>query len=91
LALLSSPQAAVAGHQADIGLGSDTGGSVRVPASFCGLYGFRPSHGRISLTAACPLAPSLDTVGWFTRDAALLQEVRGFSAGVRGEGLGFGG
>lgn len=57
-------QAAVAGKQADIGLGSDTGGSVRVPASYCGLYGIRPTWGRISLERACPLAPSFDTVGW---------------------------
>lgn len=57
-------QAAVAAGQADIGLGSDTGGSVRVPASFCGLFGIRPSHGRISLQHARPLAASFDTCGW---------------------------
>lgn len=54
---------------ADIGLGSDTGGSVRLPASFCGLYGMRPTHGAIAIDGVTPLAPSYDTVGWFARDA----------------------
>ncbi|WIA21528.1 hypothetical protein OEZ85_000727 [Tetradesmus obliquus] len=67
--------AAVAAGQAYIGLGSDTGGSVRVPGSFCGLFGLRPTHGRISLEHARPLAASYDTCGWFARDAALLQRV----------------
>jgi amidase len=48
---------------------------VRAPASFCGIYGIRPTHGRISLDGACPLAPIFDTVGWFARDAALLAQV----------------
>jgi amidase len=56
-------QSACASGDVDFALGSDTGGSVRVPASYCGLYGFRPSHGRISLDLAQPLAPSFDTVG----------------------------
>jgi hypothetical protein len=55
----------VAAGQVDIGLGSDTGGSVRVPASYNGTFGIRTTHGRISLQHACPLAPSLDTVGWW--------------------------
>jgi amidase len=66
---------AVAGGLADLALGSDTGGSVRIPASYCGLYGMRPSQGAISLAGACPLAPSFDTVGWFTRTASLLAGV----------------
>ncbi|WIA21527.1 hypothetical protein OEZ85_000727 [Tetradesmus obliquus] len=71
----SGSAAAVAAGQAYIGLGSDTGGSVRVPGSFCGLFGLRPTHGRISLEHARPLAASYDTCGWFARDAALLQRV----------------
>eukprot|EP00775_Hariotina_reticulata_P011271 gene11271-11421_t len=71
----SGSAAAVAAGQADIGLGSDTGGSVRWPASFCGLFGIRPTHGRVSLQHAGPLSPSFDTCGWLTRDAELLQQV----------------
>jgi amidase len=67
--------AAVAGQLADIALGSDTGGSVRIPASYCGLFGIRPTYGAVSLAGACPLAPSFDTCGWFTRSASLLTGV----------------
>jgi amidase len=68
----SGSAAAVGGGIVDLALGSDTGGSVRVPASYNGIYGMRPSHGRISLEGVMPLAPSFDTVGWFARDPALL-------------------
>jgi amidase len=65
----SGSAAAVAGGLCDTALGTDTGGSVRVPASFCGLYGIRPTHGRLDVTGMLPQAPSSDTTGWFARDA----------------------
>ena len=71
----SGSAAAVAGGLADIGLGSDTGGSIRGPASFCGLIGLRLTHGAVSLEGAMPLAPSLDTFGWFARDIATYERV----------------
>lgn len=70
----SGSAAATAAGLVDIGLGSDTGGSVRLPASFCGLYGMRASHGRISLQGARPLAPSFDCVGWFTKNLRLFEK-----------------
>lgn len=71
----SGSAAAVAAGLVDFALGSDTGGSVRAPASFCGIYGIRPTHGRVSLEGACPLAASFDTAGWFARDPATLENV----------------
>ncbi len=71
----SGSAAAVAGGLADFAVGTDCGGSVRTPASFCGLYGFRPSHGRIALDGCMPLAPSFDVFGWFARDAGTLARV----------------
>lgn len=71
----SGSAAAVAGGLADIATGSDTGGSIRAPASFCGLIGLRTTHGAIPLQGAMPLAPSFDTFGWFARDIDLYEKV----------------
>jgi amidase len=71
----SGSAAAVAGRLVDFALGSDTGGSVRIPASFCGIYGIRPTHGRLPLDGMVGNAPSFDTVGWFARDPALMARV----------------
>jgi amidase len=69
----SGPASAVALGQADIGLATDTGGSIRVPASYQGLWGLRTTHDAVSREGLLPLAPSFDTVGWLTRDAATLR------------------
>jgi amidase len=66
----SGSAVAVADGDADIAYGSDTGGSIRIPAAFCGITGLKTTHGRISLTGVWPLAPSLDTVGPMARDVA---------------------
>ncbi len=67
--------AAVAACLCDFAIGTDTAGSVRVPASFCGLFGLRPTHGALSLEGAVPLAPSFDTAGFMARDAHTFQSV----------------
>jgi amidase len=71
----SGSAAAVAAGLCDTALGTDTGGSVRVPASFCGLYGIRPTHGRLDLSGMMPQAPSSDTTGWLARDVATFASV----------------
>jgi amidase len=71
----SGSASAVAQGLCDTALGTDTGGSVRVPASFCGLFGIRPTHGRLDLTGMLPQAPSSDTTGWFARDARTFARV----------------
>tara|TARA_R110001606_G_scaffold399123_2_gene580894 strand:+ start:9360 stop:10583 length:1224 start_codon:yes stop_codon:yes gene_type:complete len=63
---------AVAAGYADIALGTDCGGSIRLPASYCGVWGVRPSHGRVSSQGCFTLAHSFDTVGWFAAEADVL-------------------
>jgi amidase len=66
----SGSAVAVADGEADLAYGSDTGGSIRVPAAFCGITGLKTTHGRIPLAGVWPLAPSLDTIGPMARDVA---------------------
>lgn len=68
----SGPASAVALGAADIGVATDTAGSIRVPASYQGLWGLRTTHGLVSTDGVLPLAPSFDTVGWLARDGATL-------------------
>lgn len=81
----SGSASAVAGGLCDTALGSDTGGSIRIPASYCGLYGLRPTHGRVDISGVMPLAPSFDTVGWFARDPETLERVGAVLLGEDGE------
>lgn len=71
----SGSASAVALGQADIGLGTDTGGSIRVPSGYQGLWGIRTTHDLVSRDGLLPLAQSFDTVGWMTRNAADLLRV----------------
>ena len=71
----SGSAAAVAAGLCDTALGTDTGGSVRVPSSYCGLYGIRPTHGRLNLRGMMAQAPSSDTTGWFARTAETFARV----------------
>jgi amidase len=64
--------AAVAAGLIDLAIGTDTGGSVRVPASYCGILGWRPTHGAVPIAGVVPLAPSFDTVGLLARDPGVL-------------------
>ncbi|WP_207795518.1 AtzH-like domain-containing protein [Cryobacterium zongtaii] len=69
----SGPAAAVALGQAGVGLATDTAGSIRVPASYQGLWGLRSTHGAVDRAGLLPLAPSFDTVGWLTRTPGVLR------------------
>ena len=71
----SGSAAAVAGGLVDFALGTDCGGSVRLPASYCGIYGVRTTHGLVPADGVIDLAKSFDTVGWFARDAAMMLRV----------------
>lgn len=68
----SGSAVAAAAGLADFAIGTDTGGSVRIPSSYCGVYGFRPTHGRVPLDGVVPLAPMFDTVGWMSSSAKQL-------------------
>jgi len=77
----SGPVSAVAQGQVTIGLSTDTGGSIRVPASYTGTWGLRTTHGAVPVGGLLPLAPSFDTAGWITRDGATLRAVASVSIG----------
>jgi amidase len=69
----SGSAVAVAAREADVGLGSDTGGSVRIPAACCGVAGLKTTWGRLPLDGVYPLAPSMDTVGPLGADVAAVE------------------
>ncbi|XP_022719358.1 amidase 1-like isoform X1 [Durio zibethinus] len=71
----SGSAVAVGAMLVDFSLGTDTGASVRLPASYCGILGFRPSHDTVSTVGVLPFAQSFDTVGWFARDPVILNLV----------------
>jgi amidase len=79
----SGAASAAAGGEVDFAIGTDTAGSVRVPAAWCGLVGLRPTHARVSAAGVTPLAPSFDTVGWLARSTGLIRRVAGVLLGER--------
>lgn len=77
--------AATAAGACDFAIGSDTGGSVRIPAALCGIYGIRPTHGRVDMSGAMPMAPTFDVAGWFAPGPGLLRNIGGVLLGSKGE------
>ena len=71
----SGSAVAVAAGLVNFAIGTDTAGSCRAPAAFCGILGFRSSHGAVSMEGVLPLAPSFDTIGWFARDIDAMASV----------------
>jgi amidase len=71
----SGSASATASGVCDFALGSDTGGSIRVPASFCGIYGLRPTLGRVGLSGAQAMSPSFDVPGWFASGPGVFRNV----------------
>lgn len=83
----SGSAVAVASGSVDFALGTDTGGSVRVPAAYCGVYGFRPTHGAVDMDGVIPLAPCFDTVGWITDSPEMLLQAGEVLLGGSGSGV----
>ncbi len=79
----SGSAAAVAANVVPLAIGTDTGGSIRVPAAFCGIFGYRGVPGDGWISDAVALAPSFDTAGWFTRTALDMRHVLGALVGLR--------
>ena len=77
----SGSAAAAAAGVCDFALGSDTGGSVRIPASLCGLYGIRTTHGRVATQGVMDMSPSFDTIGWFAATAGVFRKAGGVLLG----------
>ncbi|WP_457797173.1 amidase [Methylocystis sp. S23] len=73
----SGSAVAVAAGLVNFAIGTDTAGSCRAPAAFCGVFGFRSSHGAVPIDGVVPLAPSLDVIGWFARDLSRMAAVGG--------------
>src|SRR5512137_432035 len=71
----SGSAVAVAAGLVNFAIGTDTAGSCRAPAAFCGIFGFRSSHGAIPMDGVVPLAPSLDVIGWFARDMSRMAAI----------------
>lgn len=86
----SGSAVAVAAGLVNFALGTDTAGSCRAPAAFCGVFGFRASHGAIPMAGVIPLAPSFDSIGWFARDVGVMASVGEALLPADAEGAEFG-